>query len=384
MSLLYNNVRNASLPPLPRSVLRSSARGRSGTPLPFSLLVSLQYKKHIWLTEPQYLAANPHPPADWNDIASIKAAMTAGIAALNSALHLAADISESSLTIPMRDGCLSTALVRKPLSAPPNSPSPLIILGFGGGFVAGNRHQMARESRALVRLFGAVVVHFEYRLAPEHKFPTAWEDAWDAVRWAVGNAEELGADPGCGVILGGTSAGANLAAGCAARARVEELESEITGVWLNVPSCLPAASVPERLKERHVSMEQNADAAVFPAAALESVAKHCEWDEDSAWRSPVNGEQGLKRLPKHFIQVAGMDCLRDDGLLYDELLREAGVQTRCEFYPGCPHAHATFLPGTDVAEKALVDVMEGFGWMLGREVEAKEAREALGFAARRE
>lgn len=68
---------------------------------------------------------------------------------------------------------------------------------------------MALEARALVRVFSAVVVNISYRLAPEHKFPQAWEDAWDNLVWLVDHAADIGADPSRGIVMGGTSAGAS-------------------------------------------------------------------------------------------------------------------------------------------------------------------------------
>lgn len=124
--------------------------------------------------------------------------MPAAVAAFNATLPPAPDIVESEFAIPMRDGYLSTAKVRKPLSPPRGASSPLIILRFGGGFIAGDRHQMAVEARPFVRLFGAVVINISYRLAPENKFPIGWEDAWDSIKWAVAKASSLGAYPESG------------------------------------------------------------------------------------------------------------------------------------------------------------------------------------------
>lgn len=236
---------------------------------------------------------------------------------------------------------------------------------------------MSLEARALVRVFSAVVVNISYRLAPEHKFPQSWEDAWDNLVWLVENAVQIGADPSRGIIMGGTSAGASLAAVSARRAQIEPLAHPLTGQWLNVPTLLKEEQIPEEWTDRYISIRQNADAAIFPASAMAVLQELTGWDMASPWRLPLNSKHSLAGLPKTYIQVDGMDCLRDDGLLYDEMLKAAGVESRCDLYAGCPHAHATFVPGK-AAERALVDVVENFGWMLGEVVEEGEADKALG------
>jgi acetyl esterase/lipase len=302
--------------------------------------------------------------------------MNAVVSTTNTALPLAHDILESNLTIPMRDNHLSTFKTRKPASPPPTG-SPLIVIAPGGGWIAGNLHQMAQESRALVRLFGAVVVNISYRLAPELKFPIGQYDTWDSLVWLAAHAREIGADPSQGFIVGGTSAGAASAAVCARQAQIEPLSFPLTGQWLNVPSLMEARQVPEKWMHLYLSLQHNKDAHVLPVSDLEIMAKQTGWDFASPWRSPLSSEHPLAGLPKTYFQVDGMDCLRDDGLLYDEMLKEAGVETSCDFYAGCPHAHATFLPGTEVGKKALLDLVRGFGWMVGREVGEDEAFEAL-------
>jgi acetyl esterase/lipase len=302
--------------------------------------------------------------------------MDTTISTINAALPPAPDIIETELTIPMRDGHNSIAKIRKPKTPSPEG-CPLIILAFGGGWISGSADQMALEARALVRVFSAVVVNISYRLAPEHKFPKSWEDTWDNLVWLVDHAVDIGADPSRGIIMGGTSAGASLTAVCARRAQIEPLAYPLTGQWLNVPTLLKEEQVPEEWKRLYVSMEQNKDAAIFPTSALAVLQEITGWDMASPWRLPLNSTHSLAGLPKTYIQVDGMDCLRDDGLLYDEMLKDAGVESKCDLYAGCPHAHATFVPGK-AAERALVDLVENFEWMLGQVVEEGVAKRALG------
>jgi acetyl esterase/lipase len=93
-----------------------------------------------------------------------------------------AGVLKSNISIPVRDGTSINGLVYKP-ATPPKSPSPLIVLYHGGGWVLG--FPEAEEGTALVavREFGAVVVSVDYRMAPEGPFPVPIEDSWDAVKW---------------------------------------------------------------------------------------------------------------------------------------------------------------------------------------------------------
>jgi len=301
--------------------------------------------------------------------------MALAVAAVNASLPAAHDILETEIAVPMRDGYQAIARVRKPKTMSTDG-CPLIILAFGGGWIAGDNKQMAIEARAFVRAFSAVVVNISYRLAPEHKFPQSWEDSWDNLVWLAAHASELGADPSKGLIMGGTSAGAGSTAVCARKAQLEPLAYPLTGQWLNVPSILSEHQIPEEWKHLYVSKQQNEFAPILSSSALDVLQMHTGWDVNSPWRSPLSSDHSLAGLPKTYIQVDGMDCLRDDGLLYDEMLKEARVETKCDLYAGCPHAHATFVPGK-AAEKAQLDLVKNIGWMLGREVEESAARKAL-------
>lgn len=283
---------------------------------------------------------------DWNNAAAMNAAMAFGSKqGLEMAGPAESSIIEEYKDIPMRDGFQSMIKIIRPSTTPPDG-SPLIIFCYGGGFIGGDMHAGTPFARAWVRLFGAVVVSISYRLAPEFKFPTSWHDGIDSAKWIAEHASELHADPSKGFISGGISAGGNLAANISLASISEKFAHPITGQWLCIPALMDHASVPEKYKEYFVSVEQNQDVPVLPAAAIDAIETHTNWDSTSPLRCPVlNKEVPLSRLPPTFLQADGLDPLRDDALIYDEMLKEAGVETRINFYPGCPHGHFAFYPG---------------------------------------
>lgn len=278
------------------------------------------------------------------------------------------DLKESFKKIPMRDGFESELKIFQP-TAKPAAGSPLIVLCFGGGFVVGDNEQLTPYSRALVKLFGAVVVNISYRLAPEHRFPAAPNDAWDSFAWIGKNAASLDADPSAGFILGGVSAGANLTSVVAQKAQDEKFSPPLTGLWLCVPLIFPnKALVPEKYRDEWFSHEQNANAPILDKDAVEAVHHHLQVDEKSPLYSVFNAQAPHTGLPPAYVQVDGLDPLRDDGLIYEKVLRDHGVKTRLDVWPGLPHAHFSFLPGLNVTKSAIWDTFNGFGWLLSKQV----------------
>ena len=120
----------------------------------------------------------------------------------------------ANLKIPGPGGELPLRLYR-PAS---ERPLPALLYFFGGGWVLGTIDTADGVSRSLANSAGALVAVAGYRLAPEHPFPAAADDCYAAVRWVAGHAAEIGADP-ARLAVGGDSAGGNLAAGVALRAR---------------------------------------------------------------------------------------------------------------------------------------------------------------------
>ncbi|KAF4981919.1 hypothetical protein FDECE_17612 [Fusarium decemcellulare] len=273
--------------------------------------------------------------------------------------------NESIIEVRMRDGHSSNIRVYKPASS---CARGVFVLLHGGGFCLGHNAHPSVDSRALATLYGITVVSISYRLAPEHKFPTAPNDVWDTLRWLTlpTNAETLGIEFSGGLFIGGVSAGANLAAVAAQHWVNERLQPALSGIWLSMPMVLHAAIVPEGFKELWFSRDQNAKAMILDGKALSFIQAAYAPDVLSPEYSPFNVQDAHLGLPPVYIQVCGQDPLRDDGLIYERVLRENGIQTKLDVYPGVPHGFADVSEGFGLADKYQSDVLKGIGWLLGR------------------
>src|SRR5262245_2275222 len=206
---------------------------------------------------------------------------------------------------------------------------PVMVYLHGGGYVKGGVAESDTFCRNLSRLARHLVVSVEYRLAPEHPFPAALDDAIAATAWACTHAAELGAAPGP-VVICGESAGGNLAA----------------------VSCLAARSDP-RLAIRHqVLLQPVVDFALTSASIAMKPTECLVPRDDLAWyyRTYVGGEHDMKdprvsplyapdlsALPPTLIIAAEYDTLRDEAKAYADRLAAAGVPTRYTCYPGMIH-----------------------------------------------
>lgn len=229
------------------------------------------------------------------------------------------------------------------------APPGALLWLHGGGWVMGDLEGFEHVCRALANASGRVVISVDYRLAPEHPFPAAVEDALAAVEWSLGHgAAQLGYDP-ARVVVGGDSSGGNLAA-VAVRHHAEHLEAQllvypVTDAAMATESYAAAAGAdvggltPEAMERCYAAYLQGADAA----------------DPDvSPLRAP-----DLGGLPPTFIAVARHDVLREDGVAYAEALRAAGVPVELEHYDDMVHG---FLRWGGVVDRAgeLIRAMGDF------------------------
>ena len=290
---------------------------------------------------------------------------------------LSADLIESSQWIPMRDGHSSEVVITKPTGVAPPGGRPLIVIFFGGGFYLGSPKSMIPYARSFARLFNTVCISANYRLAPEFKFPYAVHDAWDTLVWSAANASHLAATPSAGFIVGGISAGANLAAVLAQMAKEQQLEPKLTGQWLSIPVLLDEKMVPEKYKDLYLAWEQNRRVPGFSSELLAKIFSHWEADVRSPLFSPINSADPGEGLPPAYLQACGLDPLRDDALIYEKVLREKGVRTRMDVYPGLPHGFWAFFKQLKSSGKARVDIAMGMGWLLGKELSAEQADKGM-------
>lgn len=273
----------------------------------------------------------------------------------------------------MRDGFKSQIRLFK--SPNPNTPvGPLIILIFGGGFLSGSEIQYTPYARLFAKLFGATVVTLSYRLAPEYKFPTAPHDVWDTMIWLTTHMNEVGADPAAGFILGGGSAGGNLALVNAQQWQEKKMSPPLTGVYASIPIFLEEHLVPEEFKKIWFSRTQNADAPLLNKKTLDIIAAAYGADSHSQDSSPMNAADPFSCFPPTYIQVDGLDPLRDDGLILDKILKQKTIPTRLDVYSGMPHAHQGHFPHLAQSQKAVLDTIMGMGWLLKKVLVAEDLK----------
>ncbi len=206
------------------------------------------------------------------------------------------------------------------------SPPGAIVWLHGGGWILGDLEGFEHVCRSLCNASGHVVVSVDYRLAPEHPFPAARDDAVAAVDWALGHgAEQLGYDAGR-VVVGGDSAGGNLAA-----VAVRHHAARVAGQLLVYPvtdAGMATASYRERAGADVGGLTPDSMERCF-AAYLQGA------DAQDPDVSPLRAD--LAGLPPTFLAVADHDVLREDGVAYAEALGAAGVDVELVHFDDMVH-----------------------------------------------
>ncbi|MBX9960757.1 MAG: alpha/beta hydrolase [Burkholderiaceae bacterium] len=236
--------------------------------------------------------------------------------------HKLARVEE--LSIPTRDG----AVVAARLYAPAQERLPVLLYFHGGGFTIGSVATHDALCRHLSHLSHCAVVSVDYRLAPEHKFPTAANDAWDALQWLVREARALGLD-GTRIAVGGDSAGGTLAIVCAIEARDADLPLALQ--LLFYPGCAAHQDTPSHKTFAEGFVIGEEQISYFFNHYVNSPADRAEWRFAPLLAPDVEG------VAPAWIGLAECDPLVDEGVLYADKLRAAGVVVDLEIYRGVVH-----------------------------------------------
>ena len=288
-------------------------------------------------------------------------------------------MEELHLRVPMRDGHHNEMRVLRPKAlagSAPSSGSPLVVLFHGGGFQAGSIYQVDRPAREIVSTFDVAVASPEYRLAPEHKFPVPVQDAWDTIVWLSHHAaSQLGADLERGFIVGGFSAGGNAAAVVSYLSVDSEGESQlkypITGSLISIAAFFPRQEiVPLKFRNVWASREENRNSTPISTADYEKLEAVYAPNIRSPWWCPAANASGqtIARLPRTHIQVAALDPIRDDGIVYRRVLEDAGVETRLDIFKNIGHMCFSVYAGEDHPnfDEMKESTLNGMAWLLRR------------------
>ncbi|HZU16759.1 MAG TPA: alpha/beta hydrolase [Candidatus Dormibacteraeota bacterium] len=230
---------------------------------------------------------------------------------------------------------------------PASGTLPGLVWFHGGGWVIGNLETTDPLCRSLATRAGCLVISVDYRLAPEHRFPAAVEDAYAATRWVAEHGPELGLEAER-LAVGGDSAGGNLAAVVALLARVK-------GPRLAYQLLIYPAT---DLRGWYPSYEENGEGYLLTERDMrwfESNYLGADADRDDPRVSPLRAPSHAG-LPPALVVTAEYDPLRDQGEAYGEKLRAAGVPAEVRRYPGMIHAFLG-LP-VDRARIALQEIAD--------------------------
>ena len=253
------------------------------------------------------------------------------------------------LTIPTDAGPLPARLYR----ADPRDTDRFLVYFHGGGWVVGSLTSGDSACRFLARHAGVSVLAVEYRLAPEHPFPAAPDDALAAFRFAVAQASEWGHDPNR-IAVGGDSAGGNLAAVLCQDLRIaDEVRPAFQLLFFPVTD----------LSTKHASYRQFADGFFLTEKQMDWYRTHYLGDHPATDPrvSPLLAED-LTGLAPAYVAVSGFDVLRDEGEAYARRMADAGVLVGLRRHDRLIHA---FVNSTGVGSSSREAFLEACGALRG-------------------
>lgn len=281
---------------------------------------------------------------DFDDLPASRERISAAMEMMVGDEEMGDSVTTEELTVPgPEDGDELTVRIHSPADA--SGPYPCVYWIHGGGMVLGSAEQEDATAHRFVDELECVVVTPEYRLAPEHPYPTPVDDCYAGLTWLGENAAELGVDASR-IAIAGPSAGGGLAAGVALRARGE-----------GGPDLCFQLLIYPMIDDRNetVSSKQVTDIGIWDRemnikAWDAYLGDRSGSDEIPPYAAPARATD-LTELPPTFLDIGTHDAFRDETTAYAEQLAASGVQTEYHLWPGGFHGYDAFAPDTQLSER---------------------------------
>ena len=289
-----------------------------------------------------FIAARGVPPTHTLDAVDARAFYRERRAVTQPEPAAVAEVRE--LSAPGAAGPIPLRLYR-PAGSQVGAVLAVLVYYHGGGWVIGDLDTHDVLCRALCNAAGCAVVAVDYRLAPEHRFPAAFDDALAATRWVRQEAASLGVDAER-LAVGGDSAGGNLAAAVAIAARDAG----------DLPIAFQLLIYPATDQRRgHTSHSINGQGYLLEKPTMDYFHDHYLIDarSDLDWRASPLLHDELSKLPPALVLTAGFDPLRDEGLAYADALSAAGNAASCVCFERQIHGFVTMGRVIDEANAAV-------------------------------
>jgi acetyl esterase len=228
-------------------------------------------------------------------------------------------------------------------------PLPVVVYFHGGGWVIGDLEVVDQPCRQLASAAGAIVVSVDYRLAPEHRYPAAFDDSYAATVWVGAHAAEIGGDP-ARLAVAGDSAGGNLAAAVALAAR-DRGGPELAAQLLIYPVT--------DFNFGTASYQENREGYLLTKGSMQWFWAHYLGAQDldkDPYACPLRADS-LVGLPPAYVATSEYDPLRDEGEAYARRLEEAGVAVTAKRFDGLLHGFFWMLAAVPSAAGVLDDMV---------------------------
>jgi acetyl esterase len=263
--------------------------------------------------------------------------------------------SARELSIPAPHGSIPARIYTPRTLRKKDGLAPCLVFFHGGGWVIGDLDSHDVVCRQLAHEGGLIVISVDYRLAPEHKYPAAVDDAIIATNWIAANVASLGIDA-TRLSVGGDSAGGNLAAVVSLAAR-DGNGPAISGQMLIYPAT--------DFSRQHPSHREPETSILLTHSVIGWFIDHYLGDADiNDWRASPARAAKLAGLPPAYVLTAGADPLRDEGDAYAARLKDAGVPVTYRHFPGQFHGFFTMgklLPQANVAVSEIGAWLKALG-----------------------